>query len=165
MQNEDAGQRLLYDRFVAAMARLCLRYIADPEDAKEVLIDGFLRVFKMLKKFEDRGINSLEAWIRKIMINQCLMHLRKKRRVLFVDVSHQHIETDLRADVSVSAEEIERIIEALPEGYRTVFNLYMDGYSHGEISDLLGITESASRSQLAHARTRLREMLDKQGWK
>lgn len=148
------------------MGRLCLRYVADREDAREVLIDGFLRVFKMLEKFEDRGVNSLEAWIRKIMINQCLMHLRKRRRVLFVDVTEQHIETDLLADHRLNAQEIEKMIESLPEGYRTVFNLFsIDGYSHREIATMLGITESASRSQLTHARMRLREMLDKQGWK
>lgn len=147
------------------MARLCLRYISDKEEARDVLIEGFLRVFAMLKRFEYRGENSLERWIRKIMVNECLMNLRKRRRTLFVDVAEEHIAVGNSADGGMDREEIEMLIKILPVGYRTVFNLFaIDGYSHKEISEMLGISESASRSQLTHARARLKEILNNKGW-
>lgn len=160
------GQKLLYERFVTSMSRLCMRYLKDQEEVQDTIIDGFLKVFDMLKTFEYRGERSLEVWIRKIMINQCLMTLRKKHMNVLTASADENLEVESVDGTELSAEEILSLIQTLPEGYRTIFNLFaIDGYSHKEISELLGITESASRSQLTHARNRLKELLKTHGWK
>ncbi len=103
-------------------------------------------------------------WIRKIMVNECLMRLRKDRTRFYLNVNDQRIETTDSIN-DLSADDILGLIDTLPIGYRTVFNLYaIDGYSHKEIAALLDITESASRSQLTHARAKLQELLLKRGW-
>jgi RNA polymerase sigma factor (sigma-70 family) len=164
IDKDKKGQNDLYKRFVSPMGRLCVRYLKNTEDAREVVIEGFLKVFNNIKKFEYRGKDSLEVWIRKIMINECLMHLRKNRNLIFISISEEDsISTD-SIEADLSAEEIFQVITSLPPGYRTIFNLYaIEGYSHKEISELLGITESASRSQLAHAREKLQKLLNKNG--
>jgi RNA polymerase sigma factor (sigma-70 family) len=120
----------------------------------------------MLKRFEYRDEHSLEAWIKKIMINQCLMSLRRKKMVITMDYTDTELQISRTENTELSAEEIVGLIQTLPEGYRTIFNLYVvDGYSHKEIAESLGISESASRSQLTHARNRLQQLLRTHGWK
>lgn len=161
--NQDA-QRLLFDAFVTPMTRLCLRYLKDRGLAKDAMMDGFMKVFDQLKQFRFYHERSLEMWIRKIMINECLMKLRSDRSRWFTDVSYAESSRE-EEDGKLSAEEIMALVQSLPKGYRTVFNLHViDGYSHKEISDMLNITESASRSQLTHARSKLKELLRKHGW-
>ena len=153
------GQTFLYQKFITSMGRLCLRYLKNEEDTKHVLTEGFLKVFSHFKKFEYRGKESLEVWIRKIMINESLMHLRK-RKILFVDIYNFEIPETNLYETNISAEEIYNLITSLPDGYRTVFNLYaIEGYSHKEIGAMLGISESSSRSQLTHARRKLQQLL------
>jgi RNA polymerase sigma factor (sigma-70 family) len=160
------GQRLLYERFVTQMVRLCLRYIKDKAEAQDVLIEGFTKVYAMLKRFEYRDEHSLEAWIKKIMINQCLMSLRRKKMVITMDYTDTELQISRTENTELSAEEIVGLIQTLPEGYRTIFSLYVvDGYSHKEIAASLGISESASRSQLTHARNKLQQLLRTHGWK
>jgi RNA polymerase sigma factor (sigma-70 family) len=156
----------LFERYVTSMARLCLRYLKDSDTAQDAMMEGFMKVFDQLKRFEYQGGYSLESWIRKIMVNECLMRLRKNRSRFFMDTAEVDIETSEKIDGNLSAEEITVLINQLPLGYRTVFNMYaIDGYTHAEIASLLGITESASRSQLTHARTKLKEWLHQHGWK
>jgi len=162
---DQEGQKLLYEQYVTPMARLCVRYIKDKDEIRDVLTEGFMKVFQQLGKFEYRGGHSLEVWIRKIMVNECLMRLRKKRAHLFIEPSMANIEPAQSGVADADAMEILDLIQTLPEGYRTIFNLYViDGYSHKEIAVLLGISESASRSQLTHARNRLKLILTKCGW-
>lgn len=172
ISNDRKAQRLLYERFAAPMGRLCLRYLKHEADAQEVLTDGFVKVFRELERFEYRGAGSLPVWVRRIMINQSLMHLRKGHRLLFMDMevaeSHGRVksESDLTIDAAISAEEIFEIVQQLPAGYRVVFNLVVvEGYSHKEASEMLGIGESTSRSQLTHARLKLKQLLTQRGWK
>jgi RNA polymerase sigma-70 factor (ECF subfamily) len=148
------------------MARLCIRYLKDHEIAQDAMMEAFMKVFDRLKGFEYQGDHSLEMWIRKIMINECLMKLRKDRTRFFVDVAGEPVEaTGITAD-HFSAEDILMLINSLPEGYRMVFNLSaIDGYSHKEIAGMLDISESTSRSQLTHARSKLKELLCKHGWR
>lgn len=164
IRNDTKAQNLLYQRFAAQMGRLCLRYMSNGEEACDILSEGFLKVFRNVKSFEYRGKESLEVWIRKIMINECLMHLRK-RRFTFLNIAENDRESEISIESDYSAEEIFRTITTLPDGYRTVFNLFViEGYSHREISLMLGITESSSRSQLTHARQRLQQLLKNKGW-
>lgn len=163
LQRNRIGEKLLYDRYVTPMARLCQRYLRNEGDIQDVLIEGFVKVFNNLKTFEYRGEQSLEIWIRQIMINECLMRLRKNKKQFFID-EEQHALAQPCYN-SPEAKEIIMLIHQLPAGYRTILNLYViDGYSHKEIACLLGITESASRSQLTHARFKLKELLNKHGW-
>src|SRR5687767_13802937 len=132
------GQKLLFEKFVTPMARLCQRYIKDQGSAQDVLMEAFLKVFDRLKDFEYQGERSLEMWIRKIMINECLMKLRKDRTRLFMNIADQPIESEgITGENQVSAEEILALVNRLPDGYRMVFNLFaIDGYSHKEIAAL-----------------------------
>jgi RNA polymerase sigma factor (sigma-70 family) len=160
------GERLLYERYVTIMARLCLRYLKDTGETEDALSEGFIKVFDMLRKFDYRGEHSLEAWIKKIMVNECLMRLRKWKSNPFIPFEAVVMEPVHAEDATLPASEIMDLLQALPEGYRTVFNLYaIDGYSHREIAEMLGISESASRSQLTHARNKLKELLSAHGWK
>jgi RNA polymerase sigma factor (sigma-70 family) len=162
--NPDA-QKLLFEKFVTPMARVCTRYLHDRDMAQDAMMEGFMKVFNQLRRFEYQGEHSLAMWIRKIMVNECLMKLRKDRSRFFMDIADLHLEKhELTAD-HFSTADILALVESLPIGYRTVFNLYaVDGYSHQEIATMLNITESASRSQLTHARARLKELLRKNGW-
>jgi RNA polymerase sigma factor (sigma-70 family) len=159
------AQKLLFEKFVTPMARLCTRYLRDSDTAQDAMMEGFMKVFGQLRRFEYQGEHSLGVWIRKIMVNECLMKLRSDRTRFFMDVSDQHLEIQQATADHFSAGDILALVESLPVGYRTVFNLYaVDGYSHREIAEMLKISESASRSQLTHARVKLKELLRKNGW-
>jgi RNA polymerase sigma factor (sigma-70 family) len=163
---DQVGQKLLYEKFVTPMARLCLRYLKDGDEVQDALMEGFMRVFENVRKFEYRDESSVEVWIRKVMINGCLMRLRKNRTLQISDYADGNLPDVQKDETDCSAAEILSLIQTLPEGYRTVFNLFViDGFSHKEIGGLLGINESASRSQLTHARNKLKELLRAHGWK
>ncbi|MEM0939166.1 MAG: sigma-70 family RNA polymerase sigma factor [Bacteroidota bacterium] len=163
-KNDPQGQKLLYERFINPMARLSTRYIEDDEEAADALIEGFMKVFDSLKKFEYRNDKFLEAWIKKIIINQCLGILRKKRKI--IKARDEMITREVHDQESeIAAYEIIDLIRLLPKGYRVIFNLaVIDGYSHKEIAEILGISESTSRSQLTRARHLLKNILRKNGW-
>lgn len=163
---DQRGQRHLYKKYVTPMARLCQRYMKNTDDVQEVVIEGFVKIFRLLKGFEYRGEQSLEAWMRKIMVNECLMRLRKERRYMFLDRTPSYADPVASDNTDISAEEILALIRLLPDGYRMVFNLaVIEGYSHKEIAEMLGISESASRSQLTHARNKLQMLLRNHGWR
>ncbi|SFN32488.1 RNA polymerase sigma-70 factor, ECF subfamily [Chitinophaga sp. YR627] len=163
LQRNRLSEKRLYERYVTVMARLCQRYIREDAEAQDALIEGFTKVFNKLSTFEYRGEQSLEIWIRRIMINECLMRLRKHKRLLLTTSEAE--EESLPIHTDSSAKEIMQLMHHLPTGYRTILNLnVIDGYSHKEIATLLGITESASRSQLTHARSKLKELLKTHGW-
>jgi RNA polymerase sigma-70 factor (ECF subfamily) len=158
--NNPLAQKMLYSRYVEDMMILCIRYVPDKEDAREVLMDGFLKCFNHIGSYNYLGEGSLKAWLKKIMINQCLMHLRKRQPIF---VSHNDLmlneqqENHETAVDYLNAKEIMTMIHALPIGCRTVFNLYVfEGLSHGEIGQLLEISESTSKSQLHRARALLK---------
>jgi RNA polymerase sigma factor (sigma-70 family) len=160
--NNAAAQKILYARYAEGMMILCLRYISNREDAKEALMDGLLSFFQNISGFTYRGDGSLKAWLKKIMVNQCLMHLRK-RNPLFVpqeETANEPKESHENALDYINAKEIIGMIHALPTGCRTVFNLYVfEGMNHREIAEILDISESTSKSQLHRARTLLKETI------
>lgn len=159
------GQRLLYEEFASPMIYLCLRYVKNEQDAHHVLNEGFLKVFKNLKSFEYRKEGLLRAWIKKIMVNEALMFLRKNKQLSFVDIEQMQIHPAVESACLTDEQDILEVVRNLPTGYRTVFNLFvMEGYDHKEISVLLNISESTSRSQLTHARNRLKQILSKSGF-
>lgn len=162
LKGNSSAQRALYKAFAQKMFVHCYRYLKSKEDAEEMVSDGFIKVFKSLSTFVYKDLVSLEAWIRRIMINECLMFLRK-RKITFLDESSLlQIESEHRSDSELAAEELYDLILSLPTGYRTIFNLYIiEGYSHKEISKMLNVSEGTSRSQLTKARKVLKGMVTK----
>lgn len=160
--NRKAQQRL-YQAYFKKMFLHCYRYVSNKEDVEDILAEGFIKVFKNLRKVEYRDTKSFEGWIRQIMVNECLIFLRK-RKMLFYDIEESNIrENSYHIDSDIDAEDIYNMILSLPTGYRTVFNLYViEGYSHAEIANKLNIATSTSRSQLTKARATLQELIIKQ---
>ncbi|MCE7068196.1 RNA polymerase sigma factor [Dyadobacter sp. CY326] len=161
LRKEDPkAQRQLYDKYSARMLALCFRYICDDMAAEDVMVEGFLKVFAKIAQFSEEG--SFEGWIRRIMVNEALGYLRKQKRILEDTLSDEanNIPDYAQADKNLETQELLALIEALPTGYRTVFNLYaIEGYSHIEIAEMLGIAESTSKSQLHRARAMLQKMV------
>ncbi|MBO4595657.1 MAG: sigma-70 family RNA polymerase sigma factor [Bacteroidales bacterium] len=157
------AQKQLYDALSAKMFAVCLRYMGGREAAEDVFQEGFVTVFTRLDSYSGDG--SFEGWARKIFVNTALMSLRKK------DILRQSEEVDvvrsLAADSptpiqNMSYRELNAMIAELPPGFRTVFNMYVvEGYSHKEIAEELGISETTSRSQLQRARTMLQNRIKK----
>ncbi len=163
VNNEPNAQHILYSRYVEDMMVLCLRYVSDNEDAKEVVMDGFLSFFRNIEKFTYRGSGSVKAWLKQIMINQCLMQLRKRKPLETASDDpggHEDKETNDSVLDHLAVKEILKLLQALPDGYRMVFNLHVfEGMNHREIGALLGISENTSKSQLHRARAILKEKL------
>lgn len=154
-------QEVLYTRFARRMYAVCLRYARHRAEAQDLMQDGFVRVFDKVQGFRMEG--SLEGWVRRIMINTCINHYRKK------SVRNEVLGTDHLAERSVAPmavhnlgeEELLSMVSELPDGYRMVFNLFaIEGYDHAEIAAMLGCGESTSRSQLAKARRLLQARLN-----
>jgi len=158
--NRDAQQRLYY-LYASKMLSICRYYIKDIQFAEEVMLNGFLKVFTNLNKFENKG--SFEGWIRRIMIRESISFLRKKQHIEFVsdesEFSDNAINT-IYSDMDVA--QIQQLIDSIPDGYRIVFIMYaIEGYKHQEIAALLNITEGTSKSQLYKARKILQKKIIK----
>lgn len=160
IRRERAAQKLLYDTFSPRMYPICCRYVRDPVDAEDVLVTAFTQILDKIGQF--RGDGSLEGWIKRIVVNEALTFLRKKKR-LFAGAPLEDIDDTTVAQQfhdPLVAEDLLKMISTLPPGYRTVFNLYaIDGYSHQEIAEQLGINENTSKSQLSRARAYLQKVL------
>ena len=152
-------QEELYRRFASKMYAVCMRYADNSNDAQDLLQEGFIKVYKNLDRFRAEG--SFEGWIRRVFINSSIEHLRK-RKLNLATVSEKEENTIENTDISaldnLAEKDIIDLIQDLSPGYRTVFNLYViEGYSHKEIGDLLGISEGTSKSQLARAKAILQK--------
>lgn len=150
--------RTVYSTYVRYLAAICSRYIINNEDVKDVLQDSFLKIFSGIPSFEYRGKGSLKGWITKITVNETLKFLQKNNRFEFVEISEQeHDKPDEEPDVdAVPSSVLFNLIRELPDGYRTIFNLYViENKSHKEIAKLLDIKESTSASQLHRAKSLL----------
>ena len=154
IKGEREAQRILYDRLAPRMFPLCIRYIGDRIMAEDILQEGFITLFAKLKDY--KGDGSFEGWARRIFVTTALMSLRKK------DVFKMSEELDavrgMKADTTsqmqnIGYKELMELVMSLPPGFRTVFNMYaIEGYSHKEIAETLGITETTSRTQFSRAR-------------
>ena len=166
LRNDKVAQELLYKQYYGKMLPVCLRYVKDREEALEVLHDGFLKVFLNLSFFS--GVHPLGAWMRRIMVHTAIDHFRKlQSKMTLLDISHAEPEAD-SIDIinSLSAEEIINSVQKLSPVYRIVFNLYaIEGFTHHEISEKLGISENTSKSNYAKARMNLQKILGDQHYK
>jgi len=157
---EAKAQKKIFDLFAPVMMGICYRYMNDPETAKDMLQEGFIRVFTKLDGYA--GTGSFEGWLRRVFVTTCLEHLRQKdalRLSTSLEEYSQAVPTESAEAISnMTVDELLKLIAGLAEGYRTVFNLYaIEGYSHAEIAVVLGITEVTSRTQLMRARKILQE--------
>ena len=154
------AQKELYDKYARKMMGVCLRYVSDRETARDLLQDGFVKVFTSLDTYTGSGV--FDAWIRKIFVNGALEYLRRGdvlREASDWDSIAEPVESFSVSAVSeLSAADLMKLIQELPAGFRAVFNLFaIEGYSHREIAEMMNITESTSRSQY----TRARQLLQK----
>jgi RNA polymerase sigma-70 factor (ECF subfamily) len=161
LKNHAAAQRELYQRFSPKMLAVCFRFAHTREDAEDMLQDGFIKVFLQMHTFQSKG--AFEGWIRRIMVHTCINHLKKNKRfnesVDIIQANSAQIREENIPSI-VQAKQIVDCIRILPIGYRTVLNLYaIEGYSHKEISGMLDIEESTSRSQYTRARQMLEDIL------
>ncbi len=155
-------QELLYQKYSSKMYGVCLRYSGNVEDANDLLQEGFIKIFKNLIKFRREG--SFEGWIRRIFVNTSIEHFRKKIKLYNVtEVQENTIEDyDLNILDTLAEKDVISLVNELSPGYKTVFNMHViEGYSHKEIADILGINEGTSKSQLARAKGVLKKSLEK----
>ncbi len=150
-ENNRQAQQLIYAKYAPKMLSVCRQYIKDLHHAEDVMITAFMKVFTNLKNFENKG--SFEGWIRRIMVNESISYLRASKKISFLEDEVYKEESHNATETQFSVEEIQLLIDTLPDGYRMVFVLYaIEGYKHHEIADLLSISEGTSKSQLSHAR-------------
>ncbi|GAB4495281.1 MAG: sigma-70 family RNA polymerase sigma factor [Saprospiraceae bacterium] len=164
LRGSPAHQTALYRQYSVPMFRVVLRFARDKAEAEDMLQDGFIRVFRDMSQF--RGDGALGGWIRRIMVNTALSHLRKQRDFIRDTADFSPFESRLRTEedfaANLDAETLMKYLQKLPPGYRAVFNLYaIEGFSHEEIAEQLGISIGTSKSQLFKAREYLKKMLDK----
>ena len=160
LRGNQRAQRMFYEKFAPLMYPLCLRYVREISEAEDVMISGFMKAFDKIDTFSGKG--SLSGWLRRIMINQALGHLRKNKTMyLEVDLEAADYQPQMKWSAGhLEAEDLMKLVRQLPLGYRTVFNLYaIEGYSHKEIAEILGISENTSKSQLSRARGLLQKQI------
>lgn len=154
------AHKTLFNKHAGKMMSICLRYARSRDLAEDIMQDGFIRAFRKLHTFKKEG--SFEGWLRTIMVNSALKELSKKHNKQdIISLDHQW-DTSLDPEVLsfLGEEELLKLIHQLPQGYRSVFNMYaIEGYSHKEIGEALNIGESTSRSQLVKARNMLKKMV------
>ena len=162
LAGDSQAQKQLYDRFAPRMLGVCYRYVQNAHEAEDVLQEGFIRAFRYLKDF--RGDGSLEGWMRRIMVTTALNFIKSQKnfRAEFeITIAREETASELDALERMQNEELMNLIQQLSPGYRAVLNLYaIEGYSHKEIGDMLGIGESTSRSQFSRAKQWLLKKLN-----
>lgn len=156
------AQKELYELYSRKMMGVCLRYVNDRETARDLLQDGFVKIFTSIGSFS--GIGSFEGWMRKIFVNCALEYLRKSdvlREATDLDNTAELVNADSSVISDISAAELMNMVKELPAGFRTVFNLFaIEGYSHKEIAEMLDITDSTSRSQYTRAKQLLQKKIN-----
>ncbi len=162
LKGKTDAQKKLYEHFAPLMTTVCYRYTKSWYEAEDVLQEGFVKVFNNLEQF--KGDGELGGWIRRIMVNTAINYLRKNQKYsqeADVEVVPEQMSKDISPIAGLQAKQLAEIIQRLPSGYQTVFNLYaIEGYSHVEIGEMLDIGESTSRSQYLRARGILRKWIE-----
>lgn len=155
------AQKALYDEFASVLLGVIRRYIKDIHYAEDVLIESFIKIYTKVGDYKATG--SFEGWMKRIAANEALMFLRKRREYSFED-DKEIIIPDYTDTVELLYEkDLLKLLDELPTGYRTIFNLYViEGYKHKEIAEILDISINTSKSQLIHAKSRMRELIEKQ---
>ncbi|MEQ8304786.1 MAG: sigma-70 family RNA polymerase sigma factor [Cyclobacteriaceae bacterium] len=159
-RQDSRAQKSLYEHYSAKMYALCCRYVPSKMEAEDVLVMAFTKLFQRIDQYKGEG--SFEGWMRRIVVNESLTYLRRNKNMyLETEIEAVDREPNLASlDNHLEAEDLLTLVAQLPTGYRMVFNLYaIDGYSHKEIAEQLGISENTSKSQLSRARNQLQKSL------
>ena len=160
------AQKWLYDRYSPLLFSVCRRYLQAREDAEEALVSGMFKIFSQIETYGGQG--SFEGWMRRIVANEALMMLRKNQILTFPgddSALARDLPDTFSIEADISAREIIELLEKLPPGYRTVFNLYvLEGFKHHEIADMLGVSINTSKSQLILAKEKMRNLLKTKGY-
>ena len=160
VENNRQAQRRIYTQFSPKMLGVCRQYTKDIHQAEDLMITAFMKVFANLSSFENKG--SFEGWIRRIMVNECISYIRVQKKVNFIEDENYFEESFNNIESQLSLEDIQFLIDNLPDGYKMVFNLYaIEGYKHREIANMLGVNEGTSKSQLSQARKMLQGQINK----
>ena len=161
--NQEAQNQLFF-KYRSLLFGVCLRYAQHRHEAEDLLQDGMIVIYRDLYQYKPTG--ALGAWLRRVMVNVCLQHLRKKHRIIptiSLENYGERLETDEDLFSQFRARALIKMIQQLPPGYRMVFNLYViEGNTHQEIADLMGISINTSKSQLSRAKATLRNLLEKE---
>lgn len=164
-RRERLAQKRLYDTFGGKMFALCLRYVKNRADAEDVLQEAFIKIYENIDAF--RGESPLQYWIKSIVVNTALKHIRKQKYLVELDEvnPYENLVAD-NPELTLSGFQMQQLLEMiheLPPGCQTVFNLYaIEGYQHNEIAELMGISEGTSKSQYSRARGLLQQKLNKE---
>jgi len=164
LSNDRVAQRQLYDKYSSLMMGVCMRYANSEEEGEDILIEGFTNIFSHLQEF--RFDSSLVTWMKRVMLNAAISHFRKNHKH-HNQFSLEDMPTDLRPENELPSDKVQvkdllALVQRMPENYRVVFNLaVVEDYSHKEISEMLEIQESTSRSMLTRARNWLKERMEK----
>ena len=155
-QKDQRAMSQLYQMYVEELSSVCYRYVPSDDDAKDVLQNSFVKIFTSIQTFDYRGEDSFKAWMKRVVVNEALACLKQRKNLMFVeqDIASQDVADDDEPQPErLSPDELHRLISELPDGYRTVVNLYVfEGYSHRQIAELLSISERTSASQFYHAK-------------
>lgn len=162
IEGNRAAQEVFYNFYSSKMFGICLRYSHDYHSAEDLLQEGFVKAFNNLDRF--RGDGSFEGWLKRIFVNTAIEQFRKNQNKQVNPLNEEIYNSPVQNGIleQLAADDLLKIIQLLPQGYRTVFNLYIiEGYSHREIAELLDISEGTSKSQLARARNHMQKLLKK----
>lgn len=160
VESNRQAQQQIYTRFSPKMLSVCRQYIKDIHQAEDIMITAFMKVFTNLNNFQHKG--SFEGWVRRIMVNECISFIRVEKKLKYSEDETYFEESFNNIESQFSIDDIQFLIDSLPDGYKMVFNLYaIEGYKHHEIATMLGINEGTSKSQLSHARKMLQGQISK----
>lgn len=168
--HEQRAMSELYQQYVGRLSSVCYRYVPDEDDAKDVLQNSFVKIFTAIQSFEYRDEASFEGWMIKVVANEALHFLRDRKRLVFNDLQETNVSQIVEEEPKIeriTADKLHQLISELPDGYRTVVNLYVfEGYSHRKIAELLGIKETTSATQFYHSKQllarRIKELIDEE---
>jgi len=158
IQEDEKAFREIYNMLSGKMYSLCVRYTGNTHDADDVFQEGLIRLYRNLNKYQ--GTGSFEGWARRIFVNSCLDHLKTKQKLLHAELTDNNdVPTNELSGIDrLTQSDLIKVIQELPSGYRLIVNLYLvEGYTHKEISDMLGISEGTSKSQLSRAKVILQK--------
>jgi RNA polymerase sigma-70 factor (ECF subfamily) len=163
LKNNPRAQKALFEKYSGKLMGVCLRYATDRDEAQDMLQDGFVKIFQKLDSYTGEG--SFGGWVHRLMVNTCLDALRKNKAMGFsVEIEKADFQMDGVEDAlsQLRTQDLLRLIQDLPDGYRVVFNMFaIEGYGHAEIAESLGISENTSKSQYRKAKFKLQEALHK----
>lgn len=159
-QNNRKSQERLYKKYAGLMLGICMRYVKDRAEAEDVMMEGFMKIYKTVANYAATG--SFEGWMKRIMVYTAIEHFRKLKRMPFDEFQANDSKVDDYVIDSISARDILKLMNEMPDGYRTVLNMYaIEGYSHKEIADAMGISEGTSKSQLSRSKAFLKKLIEK----